>query len=202
MLFSLIENLEKVDIILASASPRRFELLKTMGLDFKVIVSKVHEDRIDPNHLIDGVTANARRKGLDVAMQHPRNLVICADTVVVLDSMILGKPRDENEAFQMLQTLSGKSHRVITAFGLIFQKYEKCLFDHEITEVTFRTLDEDEIGAYINTGEPMDKAGAYAIQGQGAVLIEKIQGCYFNVVGFPLTKFYLRINDFFRDFVL
>jgi len=202
MLFSLIENLEKVDIILASASPRRFELLKTMGLEFKVIVSKVHEDSIDPNNLIDGVTANARRKGLDVATQHPYDLVICADTVVVTDSVILGKPRDENEAFRMLQELSGKTHRVITAFGLIFQKYEKSLFDQEITEVTFRTLHEDEIWAYINTGEPMDKAGAYAIQGQGAVLIEKIQGCYFNVVGFPLTKFYLRINDFFQDFVL
>jgi septum formation protein len=202
MLFSLIENLEKVDIILASASPRRFELLKTIGLEFKVVVSKVNEDSVDPNNLIDGVTTNARRKGLDVATLHPNQLVICADTVVVTDSVILGKPRDENEAFRMLQALSGKTHRVITAFGLIFQKYEKSLFDYETTEVTFRTLNEDEIWAYINTGEPMDKAGAYASQGQGAVLIEKIQGCYFNVVGFPLTKFYLRINDFFQDFVL
>lgn len=202
MLFSLIENLERVEVILASASPRRFELLKTIGLNFKVVKSNVQETLVSPNRLEEDTIANARRKGFDVASKYPESLIICADTVVVADSMIMGKPRDETEARFMLEQLSGKSHRVITGFGLIFKKYEKSLFDAETTEVTFRHLSDEEILAYVNTGEPLDKAGAYAIQGQGSLLIEKINGCFFNVVGFPISKFYLRLDEFFQDFVL
>lgn len=206
MLFSLIENLGKVDIVLASASPRRYELLKNIGLDFKVDVSSYHEEQVEGIDPTEFALTNARAKGREVARKHPQSLVIAADTIVTLDQkeskpMILGKPAGEKEAYEMLRTLSGKTHTVITAFGLIIHKYEKEVYDAVSTAVTFRRLSDEEIWAYINTGEPLDKAGAYGIQGQGALLIESISGCYFNVVGFPLARLYLQMETFLKPFV-
>jgi len=199
MLFSLIENLDKIDVILASASPRRYELLKTIGLDFRVVVSEVKEDKINADNLIDGVINNARKKGTNIANKYPDALIICADTIVVVGDKILGKPKDEKDARLMLENLSGRTHQVITGFGLIFNKYNKSIFDAVTTDVTFRNLSNEEILAYVNTGEAVDKAGAYAIQGQGSILVEKINGCYFNVVGFPISKFFMCLDKFLKD---
>lgn len=201
MLFSLIEGLENIDLVLASTSPRRYELLKTLGLEFKVVSGKVEEQPITGNP-IAGAKKNAELKGVVVAKKYPDALVISADTIVVLGKSVMGKPENEQDAYNMLSKLSGRTHQVCTAFGMILDKYGKAFFDSEITDVTFRTLSEAEILAYINTGEPFDKAGGYAVQGQGSVLIEKINGCYFNVVGFPLSRFYVRLGEFLSNYVL
>jgi septum formation protein len=200
MLVSLIKNLENLDVILASASPRRFELLNMIGLKFRVVESRVKEGNINPRELQEGVKANAQKKGLAVAEEYPDSLVICADTIVVKNNRIMGKPVDEADARNMLEQLSGATHKVITAFGLIHYNSQKSLYDLAVTEVTFRKLCSEEIMAYISTGEPMDKAGAYGIQGQGSLLIEKINGCYFNVVGFPLSRFFVKMDEFLNDF--
>lgn len=201
MLFSLIENLDKIDIVLASASPRRFELLKNIGLDFRVEVSDVAENHPDIKESTELALYNARIKGCAVANKYPESLIISADTIVVLDNHLMGKPANEQEAYRMLKTLSARTHKVITAFGLHLLKYEKEHYDWVATDVTFRPLTDEEIWAYINTAEPMDKAGAYGIQGQGAILIEKISGCYYNVVGFPLSRFYEALGNFLSPFV-
>lgn len=202
MLFSLIENLEKVDIILASTSPRRYELLQNLGLSFKVVPSEVKENQQLDTNPIDGVRENALKKGRWVSANYPDHLVIAADTIVVLGQKVMGKPADEQDAYRMLAELSGKTHQVYTAIGLFFERYNQSQMDIVSTDVTFRELTGDEIWAYINTGEPFDKAGAYAIQGQGSVLIDRINGCYFNVVGFPLSRFFLLLDQFLGKFVL
>ena len=202
MLFSLIENLDRLDIILASVSPRRFELLKQIGLNFKVIPSDFEEESTLKSSIEELVKYNAQHKGLPIARNHPEALVISADTVVAFEDQILGKPADEQDAFRMLRLLSGNTHQVYTAVGLFLKKYDGLKLDVVCTNVTFRKLTEDEILAYINTGEPFDKAGGYGIQGQGALLVDRIEGCYYNVVGFPLARFYLMLNDFLKHYVL
>lgn len=201
MLLSLIENLDRLDIILASASPRRYELLKNAGLNFRVQTSDVEEDNslnLPPQAL---ALSHAKMKGLSVAKNNPLALVVSADTIVVCDDEIMGKPTDDEDALRMLSGLSGKTHKVTTAFGVTYQKYENNLFQTEETEVTFRDLSEEEILAYISTSEPFDKAGAYGIQGQGALLVKKINGCFYNVMGFPLSRFYCLLNEYFSTFV-
>ncbi|HED11362.1 MAG TPA: septum formation protein Maf [Caldithrix abyssi] len=202
MIFSLIENLEHVDIVLASASPRRFELLKSVGLDFKVVPAGIDESKIDIKEPTALVQECARQKGEDIARQYPDHLVISADTIVSLDGNILGKPRNEDHAYDMLAFLSGKTHQVYTAFGLFYKHYEKELLHLVCTDVTMRVLTDEIIMAYIGTGEPVDKAGAYAIQGQGAMLIEGIRGSYTNVVGFPLAQFFDKLDHFLGTLVL
>ena len=202
MIFSLITNLEHLDVILASASPRRFELLNSTGLRFKVVPSNFDENEIVQTDPVLFVQEAAFKKGQTVAQKYDRHLVISADTIVVLDNSILGKPKDEPDAKRMLSLLSGRQHRVLTAFGLFLFKYDKSEIQTVSTDVVFRQLSEDEIDAYINTGEPMDKAGAYAIQGQGAMLIDKINGSYSNVVGFPLSQFYTVLDRFLAGFAL
>jgi len=202
MLFSLIESLEHLDIVLASASPRRFELLRQIGLDFKVVPSNLNEDLEGNSSFEELVKQNAKAKGLCVAERHQESLVISADTIVVYEKQILGKPANENEAFEMLKLLSGKTHQVYTGIGLFLKKYDGLKLDTVCTNVTFRQLSEEEILAYINTGEPFDKAGAYGIQGQGALLVDRIEGCYYNVVGFPLAKFYLMLNEFLNHYII
>ncbi|MBD3225397.1 MAG: septum formation protein Maf [Caldithrix sp.] len=196
MLCSLINNLEKIDVILASSSPRRYELLQSIGLDFRVIPGNVDEYVSTERHPSDLALYNAENKGELIARNHPGGLVISADTVVSLNQQIMGKPQDESAAYQMLRALSGQTHQVITAFWLIFKRYDKRVHQYVETSVTFRDLTDDEIWAYINTGEPFDKAGGYGIQGQGALLVKRIEGCYSNVVGFPLSRFFITLNDF------
>ncbi|RMH63303.1 MAG: septum formation protein Maf [Calditrichaeota bacterium] len=202
MIFSLIENLEHLDIILASASPRRFELLKSVGLDFKVMPSHLDESQIKDKDPVALVRNTARLKGEYIARANPENLVISADTVVVLNDTIMGKPADEDDAYDMLARLSGQTHQVYTAFGLFLKQYDKERVDHVCTEVTMRTLTDEIIMAYIGTGEPMDKAGAYAIQGQGAMLVERINGSYSNVVGFPLARFFDALDHFLNPIAI
>jgi septum formation protein len=175
------------ELILASASPRRAELLKQVGIPFRQVISKVDEDLQDPADPEQHVRELSRRKAKDVAGRLDSGIVLGADTIVVLDEHILGKPADQGEAVEMLRHLSGRTHRVYTGLTLIDAASRGSVSHVEVTEVTFRALTEQEIAAYVATGEPLDKAGAYGIQGRGALLVSGIRGCYFNVVGLPLA---------------
>lgn len=199
MLVSLINNYDHLNFILASASPRRSELLGNVGMRFKVVVSDVEEDELSISNIIEGLIGNAQKKGEAIAESNPDALIISADTVVIADEQIMGKPSDDEEARQMLEKLSGRTHDVMTAFGLIMKKFNKSYFESVTTRVKFRSLKAEEITAYVNSDEPLDKAGAYAIQGQGALLIDSIEGCYFNVVGFPLSRFFIALQDFCKQ---
>lgn len=183
-------------IILASASPRRAFLLKQIGLDFQVIPSSVEEiadSHLEPQEM---VLKLAKRKAQAVSREYPQAIVLGADTVVCCEGRILGKPRDREEAAEMLYFLSGRVHEVVS--GVVLQRLipESVRGEAVTTRVKFRDLTDEEITGYIATGEPLDKAGAYGIQGLGALLVEKIEGCYFNVVGLPLS----RLPDLFREF--
>lgn len=175
------------ELILASASPRRAELLRQIGIPFRRVVSGVDEDLQDPADPEKHVRELSRRKAEDVAGQLDSGIVLGADTIVVLDEHILGKPADEREAAEMLAMLSGRTHKVYTGLTLIEAARKKTVSHVEVTEVAFRDLTAEEISAYVATGEPLDKAGAYGIQGKGALLVSGIRGCYFNVVGLPLA---------------
>lgn len=181
-----------MQVILASASPRRQELLRQIGIDPLVCPADFNEVSGTESEAYDVVLANAVGKCQAVVKEHGDQLpVIAADTVVVIDGKILGKPADSKEAAAMLQRLSGRAHKVLTGVAVAYQgKQEKEVCE---TKVVFRDLTEQEIEAYIATGEPLDKAGAYGIQGKGAVLVEKIDGCYNNVVGLPLTRLHLML---------
>ena len=177
-----------MDIILASQSPRRKELLSQMGLrGFKVTspeVDETVEEHLPPAQVVEELS---RRKALAVARHADGDdLIIAADTVVALEGAVLGKPADQREAFAMLTALSGNRHYVYT--GLTVIKGDQVMTQHECTTVTFRDLEPEEISHYIATGEPMDKAGAYGIQGLGAMLVSGIEGDYFNVVGLPIFR--------------
>ena len=174
-------------LILASASPRRRELLTQVGVSFVIEVSDVEEvldDTLSPELQVQSL---ALQKAQAVAAQHKDGLVLGADTVVVDAGSLLGKPQNTEEAAEMLRSLSGKWHQVMTAVALVdANDIENKWTSVEITNVKFRDLTEDDIVAYMATGESMDKAGAYGIQGYGALLVERIEGCYNNVVGLPL----------------
>ena len=174
-------------LILASASPRRRELLTQVGVSFVIEVSDVEEvldDTLSPELQVQSL---ALQKAQAVAAQHKDGLVLGADTVVVDAGSLLGKPQNTEEAAEMLRSLSGKWHQVMTAVALVDANDTKHEWTSvEITNVKFRDLTEDDIAAYMATGESMDKAGAYGIQGYGALLVERIEGCYNNVVGLPL----------------
>lgn len=180
------------EIILASASPRRAELLKQIGLEFSIMPSDI-EERIDvslpPEEVVQRLALDKAMSIAEKVEKGPRKgaLIIGADTIVVKDG-ILGKPINDTEAFHMLKSLEGNWHSVITGLAVIDSDNLKGTKLFVETRVKMRPLTEAEIKAYIKTGEPADKAGAYGIQGMGAVLVEKIEGCYFNVVGLPLTR--------------
>jgi len=176
----------KQPLILASASPRRRELLSTLGLDFEVKVPDVDESLRAGESPKEYVERLAKMKA--AAVSADGSIVIAADTVVVRDDVILGKPEDAEEAKAMLRSLSGRSHKVIT--GVCVQNTEGCVVFSIGTVVTFRALDEEEIGMYVKSGEPLDKAGAYAIQGKAASMVTSINGSYTNVVGLPLSAIY------------
>ena len=175
-------------IVLASRSPRRRQLLEQMGLrDFRIVCSDADETAspgLTPPALVEALSA---RKA--AAVQHAAaagDLIIAADTVVALDGRVLGKPADGPDAFAMLSALSGRRHQVYT--GLTVVCGAQRLTEHEVTAVTFRSLSSAEICAYSATGEPMDKAGAYGIQGRGALFVEGIEGDYYNVMGLPVCR--------------
>lgn len=178
-----------MDIVLASSSPRRKDILNMFNLEFKVEPSNVDED-IEINNPTEFVEVLSYKKAEDVSFRNKSAIVIGADTVVHLNEKIFGKPKSLNDAYEMLQLLSGKVHNVVTGISLICRDRNIYLKDHEITKVYFKHLLDKEIISYIQTNEPLDKAGAYGIQGMASAFIEKIEGCYFNVVGLPTNKIY------------
>ena len=172
-------------IILASASPRRKELLTTAGVEFEVLVSEADETVPEGTAPKDAAIMTAEKKALAVAENSRDSVVIGADTIVVIDGIILGKPKDEADAADMLRTLSGREHDVIT--GVCITDGEKTEKFAQVSRVRFYSLTDEEIADYIATKEPMDKAGSYGIQGRGCVLVESIEGDYFNIVGLPVA---------------
>lgn len=182
-------------IILASASPRRRDILRAIGLSFTVMPSQVEEPPYCGGSVADHARLLAEMKASDVARRAPGHLVIGADTVVLVDNHILEKPRTEQEAVQMLHRLGGRWHHVLTGVCLIRSDPNRRRSGCEVTRVKFAPLGLDEIRWYVSTGEPMDKAGGYAIQGYGALFIERIEGDYLNVVGLPLRLVYHLANE-------
>ncbi|WDC83862.1 Maf family protein [Caloramator sp. mosi_1] len=179
-------------IILASSSPRRIEILKNLNLQFEVIPSDFKEE-INLNNPIELVKNFAYNKALDVKDKIKEEaLIIAADTVVYKDGKVLGKPSDEEDAYNMLKLLSGSEHQVYTGVCVFYNN--DYIVDYSCTNVYFKELSDYEIKKYISTTEPFGKAGAYAIQGFGSLFVEKIEGCYFNVVGLPINKLYDIIN--------
>ena len=177
-----------MNIILASASPRRKEILENTNIKFDIISSSIEELVLDGESPCQMVMRLAFEKGIDIASKHKSDLVISADTIVVLDDNVLGKPKDEEEARQMISNLSGRTHQVITGISLINLENNKKIIDYVVSNVKFKKLSKDDINDYIKTKESLDKAGAYGIQGYGALLVEEIQGDYFNIVGLPISK--------------
>ena len=176
------------ELILASASPRRARLLRQIGIDFEQIASRVEDERTDTIEPGDLVITLSKKKAEDVARKFSGGWVLGADTVVVLEKRIMGKPADRDTAIDMLRLLSGREHRVFTGLTLIEAGSGRTTSCFEETRVWMRHLTEKEIEEYVATGEPLGKAGGYAIQGFGAVLVERIAGCYYNVVGLPLVR--------------
>ena len=176
------------ELILASASPRRAALLEIVGIPLRIVESRISERGELPAEPAAFAVTLSERKARQVAEQVKGGPVLGADTIVVLDGTILGKPRNASHAEQMLHWLSGRPHEVITGLTLISADGGEQISAHESTRVFFRTLNAEEISEYVRTGEPMDKAGAYGIQGKGALLVERIEGCYYNVVGLPLVR--------------
>src|ERR1700760_692453 len=170
-------------LILASASPRRSELLRNAAIPFVVDPAHVREEPAAQEKPLDYAKRLARDKALTVLARHPHDAVLGADTVVVVDEHLLEKPADPEDAARMLRLLCGRSHQVITGVCVVTSGFEQT--EAEITQVQFSPLSEEEITDYVRSGEPMDKAGAYGIQGIASRWIGRIEGCYFNVVGLP-----------------
>ena len=178
-------------IVLASKSPRRAEILTAVGWESESIAADIDETRNPDEDAISYVKRLATLKAETVATRFPGSLVLGADTVVVIGEEILGQPRDDEDARRMLRLLSGRWHMVLTGVALVrFGIPPRVVVEHATTRVRFYQMTADEIDWYIATGEPRDKAGAYAIQGRGALFIEGIQGDYFNVVGLPIRLVY------------
>jgi septum formation protein len=189
-----------VPIILASQSPRRAHLLRQIGLTFSVQPSSVPEEIDSAETPAANVQRLALLKANEVAVRYTAGIVIGSDTIVVIDGDVLGKPDSRQHAVEMLTRLSGRTHTVYTGFALVDAATKKSYIGCEQTEVTFRTLTQQEIGGYVDTGSPMDKAGSYGIQDDfGAVFVDRIAGDYYTVVGFPLSKFYTAFTAFARD---
>ena len=187
-----------MQIILASQSPRRRELLERMGISEFDIIPAVGEERADPAltpaQLVEELS---RQKAAEIAAGHPDALIIAADTVVSVDGLVLGKPHSREEAARMLSTLSGREHTVFS--GITVSWNGRVVTTHESTAVRFRSLTAQDISNYISTGEPMDKAGSYGIQGYGCTLVEGISGDYYNVVGLPVCRLTQILAEFGLD---
>jgi len=194
-----IDHDQQQPIILASSSPRRYEILSRLGLKFTVDSADVEEtieDRLSPEETVKKL---ALRKAAAVASHYNQGLIIGADTIVVVDHAVLGKPNDSEDALAMLLSLQGREHSVYSGYAVIDAATGKTAVGYDHTTVVFRPIAEDEARRYIATGEPMGKAGAYAIQGLGAVFVKEIHGDYLNVVGLPLFKLAQTLKDFGLD---
>ena len=192
-----------MNIVLASASPRRKEILENYNVKFNIIKSEIDEVILVHESPVQAVVRLALEKGMDVASKNQGDLVIAADTIVVLDDTILGKPKDESDAYKTLNSLSGREHQVVTGISLINLAENKKVVDYVVSKVKFKHLSDKVISDYLKTGEFQDKAGAYGVQGYGALLVDEIKGDYFNIVGLPISKLsdllikYFDINLFY-----
>jgi len=173
----------RIPVILASQSPRRIELLKTVIKNFRIVPSKIDEVCDIDLSPEENAVLLGRGKATWVAKEHPHNLVIGADTMVVLKNKIIGKPTDAENARQILRQLSGQEHKVITGVAVVHSKIFSAV---SISHVRIKALTSNEINSYVESGEPMDKAGAYAIQGEGSFLVESYSGSYSNIIGLPM----------------
>ena len=183
-------------LLLASSSPRRSELLTMAGYDFQAVPANVNETFLHGTPPMQVVEQLSTRKAQAVAKLHPADTILAADTIVVLKGRVLGKPKDEETAKAMLKLLSGNVHQVYTGYTVISGKKFVC--GHECTSVEFYALTQAEIDAYVATGEPLDKAGAYGIQGKGSLIVKRINGDFYNVMGLPISKIH-RILDGFQS---
>lgn len=175
-------------MILASNSPRRKEILENFGFSLEIKTKNI-EEISDEKEIIKKVEDIARKKVMAVSMDNPNEFVVGADTVVVIDNKILGKPKNEKDIYEMLHLLSGRTHQVITSFSFINISKNIDIKDSQISEVSFKNISDEEIKWYIDTKEPFDKAGSYGIQGKGSYFVENINGDFFSVMGFPIGKF-------------
>ena len=186
--------MEKQPLLLASASPRRREILENAGILFEVVPSTAGEVAENSLSTEETVTENARRKALEVSRRFPGRLVLGADTLVEYGGVKLGKPRDREQAREMLRALSGNTHRVLT--GVCITDGARTETALSVSYVTFRKLSDELIDAYVASGECDDKAGAYGIQGKGCILVEQIQGDYFSIVGLPICTVWKMLETF------
>ena len=191
----LSRMIEVPKLILASASPRRAEILHTVGWPFETLAVDIDEARPPGENAAAYVQRLAKAKAEAAALRSPGSAIVGADTVVVIDREILGKPRDEEDARRMLRLLSDRWHQVLTGVAILNGARFETKVAHETTEVKFARMSEQEISWYVATGEPMDKAGAYAIQGLGARFVEGIKGDYFNIVGLPVRLVYRLVRE-------
>lgn len=186
-------------IVLASSSPRRQELIRSLGIPFEVIVSEVDENistTMSPEKIVEELSTRKAKEVLEQLQEKKQGVVIGSDTVVVFQGQVLGKPKNRQDAFDMLQGLQGNNHQVYSGIACIDIETKKHMVKHRMTSVKIKPLSEQQIRNYINTGEPMDKAGSYGIQALGATFVEKIDGDYFNVVGLPLSL----LSDMLKEF--
>lgn len=175
-------------LILASASPRRRQLLQEAAVAFTVVPSNTEEIALPGESPSEYVVRVSREKAQDVGIHHPGSWILGADTIVALDGRIFGKPRDADDGFRMLSSLSGRTHQVMTAFVLLDSVGQAKESQVVISHVTFKSLSDEQIREYLATGEPFDKAGAYAVQGLGSALVERVEGSYTNVIGLPVEE--------------
>lgn len=185
-------------MILASKSPRRREILSQFGFNIEIATVEV-EEVSDKREVVDQLMDISRKKSQEVAKKNPDKYVVSADTAVIIDGEVLGKPRNKEEAKETLRKLSGRAHQVITAYTLFNLSKDVIHSDYDTTMVYFKELTTEEIEWYVATEEPMDKAGSYGIQGKGTILVEKIEGDFYNVMGFPLSKFYEDLKSLGMD---
>ena len=181
-------------VVLASGSPRRRELLMLSEIPFTNASAQIDEDLDLSLSITEAIEKLAYEKAESVFNKFPDEFIIGADTLVICDGKVLGKPKDNDDAIATLKLLSGKTHQVITGVALVANGIKECF--HEITEVTFLDLDEADILKYVKSKEPQDKAGSYAIQGKGMLFVEKINGDYYNVVGLPMAKLFVHLKKY------
>ena len=192
----------KPKIILASASPRRKAILSQIGMEFSTEISHINEDfdiELPPEAFCEHW---AREKAKCISLKRPNRYIIGADTIVYHDGKILGKPFDYNDGVSMLRSLSGKTHEVLTGISIINKELDQDFTFHETTYVSVQNLDNDMIHKYLKTYNPLDKAGSYGIQDGFSIHIEKIEGCFYNVMGFPVSKFYKFLKNTLNKSIL
>ncbi|MYI99050.1 MAG: septum formation protein Maf [Gemmatimonadetes bacterium] len=186
-------------IVLASSSPRRSSLLRQIGITFEIVLPDVDESRFsfegDPSGTAERL-ALAKAKSAACRVDPRGRLVLVADTVVLFEDEVIGKPKDAEDAFAMLQKLAGRSHRVLTGFALLDPQADRAVTGHEWTTVSMRELTDAKIRAYVDTGEPLDKAGSYGAHALGAGLITRVEGCFYNVIGLPLARLLTTLENF------